>query len=166
MFKCIYLIFFLFKKAYPQLQNLQEYQPEKPSWSLGESGNGVVSWKPPDELMLSTDFVLVVELVTDKQYNTTKNNPYGKTEEWKTHKKQFSHADEDGIIRIEIDKDIIEEHEVTNVKVKILNIDYESSLYSREVPIVNKLVETEEISNKLSEAMVETESSGGLKTET
>ena len=128
-----------------------------------------MSWKPPDELKHSNDYVLVVELVTDKQNNTTENNPYGETQEWKTHKKQFSHADEDGVIGVEIDKDIIEEHGVTHVKVKILNIDYESSLFSREVPIKSNMPETdvETGTNNLLEISKETEeSSHGLKTET
>ena len=79
----------------------------------------------------------MVKLLTDEKEKASNENPYGGAAKWKTIRKEFSDAAVDGIIRIEIDKGIIEKHDVTKVKVKILNIDYESSLYSKEVSLKN-----------------------------
>ena len=82
----------------------------------------------------------MLELLNDKEKKkedkSITENPYGAAAtggECETVKKEFSDGDEDGFVRLEIDKKIIKKNHVTKVKVKILNLDYESSLYSKEV---------------------------------
>merc|ERR1712142_406656 len=158
MSKYVSLLILLFGKSLhnnrqesTRILNFKKYRPTKPMWSSLNNGNGFVSWKPPKRWMQSPDYVLVLELIPNKANTEEKENPYGATQEWRTYKKQFSHADKDGIIRIEIGKDILKKHKIAKVKVKILNTDYESSQYSNEV-LIGETAKTRTISNKRQES--------------
>jgi len=114
--------------------NLAKFQPRTPTLAIGNNGNVLVKWTPPAQWHLSKNHVMELELLnSDQKEAVDKEHPYGASNHQENIKKEFSDADADGVIRLEIDKSIIKKTNVTKIRLKIVNIDYDSSKYSKEV---------------------------------
>ena len=100
-----------------------------------------VSWTEPAGWRQSPDHVLVIEFLKagsgagHSHSATDHDNPYG--EDKSKHliiKKEFDKG-RDGVIKVKINRKLPKYKNVTKLRVKVVNQDYETSKYSREVPL-------------------------------
>ena len=98
-----------------------------------------VSWTEPLHWRQSLDHVLVIEFLKAGsgagQSQTENNNPYGEGKSKQLMiKKDFSKG-RDGVIKVKINRKHPKYRNVTKLRVKVINQDYETSKYSRVVPL-------------------------------
>ena len=110
-------------------------------------------WLPPLDWRKSDEFVLILELFKEdpeeadadddsNRLNLNFGNPYAESAaEENVFKKEFTDSNNNGVIIFEISQDKIKSEELKKMRIKVINIDYESSRYSDTANIVRQYFE-------------------------
>ena len=98
-----------------------------------------VSWTEPAPWTESLDHVLIIEFLKagsgSGQSDAEKDNPYGEDKSKQLMiKKEFAKG-RDGVIKVKINRKLPKYKHVTKLRVKVINQDYETSKYSKTVPL-------------------------------
>ena len=103
-----------------------------------ESCSVSVSWRLPSHWQAGPDHVLVMELLGTEDHNPllAEDNPYSDN---KTHhltiRREFSTADQNRVIRVQINRSLPKYQDVSGVWVQVIDQDYETSKHSQKVYI-------------------------------
>ena len=97
-----------------------------------------MSWRLPSRWEAGPDHVLIMELLGTEDLNPlpAEDNPYSDN---KTHhltiRREFSTADQNRVIRVQINRSLPKYQNVSGVWVQVIDQDYETSKHSRKVYI-------------------------------